>query len=141
MAVTLPPSSGTCKSLILFQQRFYLSYSLWKISVKVVACAVFLSLGFAFYVFFAPFVGNKTYQYIVVGLYSPLVTHLPISLCLFRCVIFSFSASKLVCEMSEICDFVWSQILVFGFFCKSEFRLSFQVVLYHMIYQSVKIVV
>ncbi|KAK7368344.1 hypothetical protein VNO80_10369 [Phaseolus coccineus] len=42
--------------------------------LQVVACAVFLSLGFAFYVFFAPFIGNKTYQYIVVGLYSALIT-------------------------------------------------------------------
>ncbi|WVZ24138.1 hypothetical protein V8G54_002682 [Vigna mungo] len=41
--------------------------------LQVVACAVFLSLGFAFYVFFAPFVGNKTCQYIVIGLYSPLI--------------------------------------------------------------------
>lgn len=61
--------------------------------MKVVACAVFLSLGFAFYVFFAPFIGNKTCQYIVVGLYSALVTHLPISLSFFLYVIFSFSAS------------------------------------------------
>jgi hypothetical protein len=39
----------------------------------VVAIAVFLALGFAFYVFFAPFVGKKIYQYIVTGLYTPLV--------------------------------------------------------------------
>jgi hypothetical protein len=39
----------------------------------VVAIAVFLALGFAFYVFFAPFVGKKIYQYIVAGLYTPLV--------------------------------------------------------------------
>ncbi|KAL2344599.1 hypothetical protein Fmac_005884 [Flemingia macrophylla] len=42
--------------------------------LQVVAVAVFLALGFAFYVFFAPFVGNKMYQYIVIGLYSPLIT-------------------------------------------------------------------
>jgi len=42
--------------------------------------------------------------------------------------------------MSEICDFIWSHILVFGFFCKSEFRLSFEVAFYHMIYHPVKIV-
>ena len=48
--------------------------------MKVVAVAVFLALGFAFYVFFAPFVGKKMYQYIVTGLYSQLVTHLQISL-------------------------------------------------------------
>ncbi|TKY58918.1 S-acyltransferase 22 [Spatholobus suberectus] len=41
--------------------------------LQVVAVAVFLALGFAFYVFFAPFVGKKMYQYIVVGLYSPLI--------------------------------------------------------------------
>ncbi|KAI4328496.1 hypothetical protein L6164_020847 [Bauhinia variegata] len=42
--------------------------------LQVVAVAVFLALGFAFYVFFAPFVGKKTYQYIVMGLYTPLIT-------------------------------------------------------------------
>ncbi|KAI4314120.1 hypothetical protein L6164_027056 [Bauhinia variegata] len=42
--------------------------------LQVVAVAVFLALGFAFYVFFAPFVGNKKYQYIVTGLYTPLIT-------------------------------------------------------------------
>ncbi|XP_019165918.1 PREDICTED: probable protein S-acyltransferase 22 isoform X2 [Ipomoea nil] len=41
--------------------------------LQVVAVAVFLALGFAFYVFFAPFVGNKLFQYIVMGLYSPLI--------------------------------------------------------------------
>ncbi|XP_057448176.1 probable protein S-acyltransferase 22 isoform X2 [Lotus japonicus] len=30
--------------------------------------------GFAFYVFFAPFVGKKVYQYIAMGLYTPLIT-------------------------------------------------------------------
>jgi len=44
--------------------------------VKVVAIAVILALGFAFYVFFAPFVGKKMYQYIVVALYTPLVVTL-----------------------------------------------------------------
>ncbi|XP_004490124.1 probable protein S-acyltransferase 22 [Cicer arietinum] len=42
--------------------------------LQVVAIAVFLALGFAFYVFFAPFVGKKIYQYIVTGLYTPLIT-------------------------------------------------------------------
>ncbi|KAK7407399.1 hypothetical protein VNO78_09287 [Psophocarpus tetragonolobus] len=42
--------------------------------LQVVAIAVFLALGFAFYVFFAPFVGKKTYQYVVMGLYTPLIT-------------------------------------------------------------------
>ena len=55
-------------------------FSFWKIFLKVVAAAVFLALGFAFYVFFAPFVGEKMYQYIVIGLYSPLVTNLQIFL-------------------------------------------------------------
>ncbi|CAL5188069.1 unnamed protein product [Lathyrus oleraceus] len=41
--------------------------------LQVVAVAVFLALGFAFYVFFAPFVGNKMYQYIAVALYTPLI--------------------------------------------------------------------
>ncbi|XP_050237157.1 probable protein S-acyltransferase 22 [Mercurialis annua] len=42
--------------------------------LQVVAVAVFLALGFAFYVFFAPFVGRKVFQYIAVGLYTPLIT-------------------------------------------------------------------
>ena len=42
--------------------------------VQVVAVAVFLALGFAFYVFFAPFVGKQLYQYIVIGIYTPLVS-------------------------------------------------------------------
>ncbi|KAL3581865.1 hypothetical protein D5086_016197 [Populus alba] len=41
---------------------------------KVVAVAVFLALGFAFYVFFAPFVGRKLFQYIAMGIYTPLIT-------------------------------------------------------------------
>ncbi|GAB4840067.1 Probable protein S-acyltransferase 22 [Ancistrocladus abbreviatus] len=41
--------------------------------LQVVAVAVFLALGFAFYVFFAPFVGKKLYQYIVMGVYTPLL--------------------------------------------------------------------
>jgi len=40
---------------------------------QVVAIAVFLALGFAFYVFFVPFVGGDKLQYVVVGLYTPLV--------------------------------------------------------------------
>ncbi|CAK7326142.1 unnamed protein product [Dovyalis caffra] len=43
-------------------------------NVKVVAVAVFLALGFAFYVFFAPFVGKKLFQYIAMGIYTPLIT-------------------------------------------------------------------
>ncbi|KAK9277740.1 hypothetical protein L1049_007287 [Liquidambar formosana] len=42
--------------------------------LQVVAVAVFLALGFAFYVFFAPFVGRKVFQYVVIGLYTPLIT-------------------------------------------------------------------
>ncbi|CAN8239038.1 unnamed protein product [Cochlearia groenlandica] len=42
--------------------------------LQVVAVAVFMALGFAFYVFFAPFVGNKIHQYIVMGIYTPLIT-------------------------------------------------------------------
>lgn len=42
--------------------------------MQVVAVAVFLALGFAFYVFFAPFVGNQLFQYIVIGIYTPLVS-------------------------------------------------------------------
>lgn len=42
--------------------------------LQVVAVAVFMALGFAFYVFFAPFVGKKVFQYVVIGLYTPLIT-------------------------------------------------------------------
>ncbi|GLT27609.1 hypothetical protein SLA2020_025940 [Shorea laevis] len=42
--------------------------------LQVVAVAVFLALGFAFYVFFAPFVGKQMFQYIVMGIYTPLIT-------------------------------------------------------------------
>ncbi|XVF43174.1 hypothetical protein PTKIN_Ptkin02bG0019200 [Pterospermum kingtungense] len=42
--------------------------------LQVVAVAVFLALGFAFYVFFAPFVGKKMFQYIAMGIYTPLIT-------------------------------------------------------------------
>ncbi|KVH96163.1 Zinc finger, DHHC-type, palmitoyltransferase [Cynara cardunculus var. scolymus] len=40
--------------------------------LQVVAVSVFVALGFGFYVFFAPFVGKKMYQYIVMGIYTPL---------------------------------------------------------------------
>ncbi|KAL9421167.1 hypothetical protein AB3S75_038684 [Citrus x aurantiifolia] len=42
-------------------------------SLKVVAVAVFMALGFAFYVFFAPFVGKRILQLIIMGIYSPLI--------------------------------------------------------------------
>ncbi|XP_062205566.1 probable protein S-acyltransferase 22 [Phragmites australis] len=42
--------------------------------LQVVAIAVFLALGFAFYVFFVPFVGGEVAQYVVMGLYTPLIT-------------------------------------------------------------------
>ncbi|KAG6758022.1 hypothetical protein POTOM_038355 [Populus tomentosa] len=42
--------------------------------LQVVAVAVFLALGFAFYVFFAPFVGKKLFQHIAMGIYTPLIT-------------------------------------------------------------------
>ncbi|PKI36789.1 hypothetical protein CRG98_042738 [Punica granatum] len=41
--------------------------------LQVVAVAVFLALGFAFYVFFAPFVGRKMFQYVAMGIYTPLI--------------------------------------------------------------------
>lgn len=42
--------------------------------LQVVAVAVFLALGFAFYVFFVPFVGNKVVQFVLLCLYTPLIT-------------------------------------------------------------------
>ncbi|CAH9115101.1 unnamed protein product [Cuscuta europaea] len=41
--------------------------------LQVVAVAVFMALSVAFYVFFAPFVGKKLFQYIVMGIYTPLI--------------------------------------------------------------------
>ncbi|CAI0394403.1 unnamed protein product [Linum tenue] len=41
--------------------------------LQVVAVAVFLAMGFAFYVFFAPFVGRNMFQYIAMGIYTPLI--------------------------------------------------------------------
>ncbi|KAA8529383.1 hypothetical protein F0562_033818 [Nyssa sinensis] len=41
--------------------------------LQVAAVAVFLALGFAFYVFFAPFVGKRVFQLIVTGIYTPLI--------------------------------------------------------------------
>ncbi|XP_078435579.1 DHHC-type zinc finger family protein [Wolffia australiana] len=41
--------------------------------LQVVAIAVFLGLGFAFYVFFVPFVGKKQVELIVTAIYTPLV--------------------------------------------------------------------
>ncbi|KAL5196558.1 hypothetical protein ABZP36_000070 [Zizania latifolia] len=42
--------------------------------LQVVAVSVFLALAFAFYVFFAPFVGRKVFQDVAVWLYTPLVS-------------------------------------------------------------------
>ncbi|KAJ6805238.1 putative protein S-acyltransferase 22 [Iris pallida] len=42
--------------------------------LQVVAIAVFLALGVAFYVFFLPFVGRRLFQYVVMAIYTPLVT-------------------------------------------------------------------
>lgn len=47
--------------------------------LQVVAIAVFAALGFAFYVFFLPFVGSQTSQYVAMGLYTPLVSYLQLS--------------------------------------------------------------
>jgi hypothetical protein len=45
--------------------------------LQVVAIAVFAALGFAFYVFFLPFVGGNTAQYVALALYTPLVSSPP----------------------------------------------------------------
>ncbi|XP_024538144.1 probable protein S-acyltransferase 22 [Selaginella moellendorffii] len=41
--------------------------------LQVVAIAVFVSLAFAFYVFFIPFLGSKVLEYHVIAIFSPLV--------------------------------------------------------------------
>lgn len=43
----------------------------------MVAIAVFSALGFAFYVFFVPFVGTKPFQIVAMAIYTPLVRFLP----------------------------------------------------------------
>lgn len=57
----------SCKDISVF-------YIYSSANFQVVAVAVFLALGFAFYVFFAPFVGKRLFQYIAMGLYTPLVS-------------------------------------------------------------------
>ena len=40
---------------------------------------MFSALGFAFYVFFVPFVGTKPFQIAAMAIYTPLVRFLPFS--------------------------------------------------------------
>ncbi|KAJ1298234.1 hypothetical protein BS78_01G438300 [Paspalum vaginatum] len=42
--------------------------------LQVVAIAVFSALGFAFYVFFVPFVGTEPFQIVAMAIYTPLIT-------------------------------------------------------------------
>ncbi|WVZ55945.1 hypothetical protein U9M48_006542 [Paspalum notatum var. saurae] len=44
--------------------------------LQVVAIAVFSALGFAFYVFFVPFVGTQPFQIVAMAIYTPLVRFL-----------------------------------------------------------------
>ncbi|RRT53698.1 hypothetical protein BHM03_00030754 [Ensete ventricosum] len=65
--------------------------------LQVVAIAVFLALGFAFYVFFVPFVGKKLFQYVIMGLYTPLVIHFGLhALCTLGQLILQWSMGILV---------------------------------------------
>ncbi|XP_057736999.1 probable protein S-acyltransferase 22 [Arachis stenosperma] len=83
--ITVLYSSSFCfLNFVLYISTFFISFKEekmrkhgWQLPyhpLQVVAVAVFLALGFAFYVFFAPFVGKKMYQYIIMGLYTPLIT-------------------------------------------------------------------
>ncbi len=79
VAATLPPSSGPCLFLLVFSFGIFFWCILvfvadWYVHMQVVAIAVFLALGFAFYVFFVPFVGRSELQYVLMGLYTPLVS-------------------------------------------------------------------
>ncbi|XP_039815841.1 uncharacterized protein LOC120678650 isoform X2 [Panicum virgatum] len=47
------------------------SYSPLRVGVGI---AVFSALGFAFYVFFVPFVGAKHFQIVAMAIYAPLIT-------------------------------------------------------------------
>jgi len=40
---------------------------------QVVAITVFCLLSVAYYAFFAPFVGGRIWEYILLGVYSPVV--------------------------------------------------------------------
>ncbi|TVU47982.1 hypothetical protein EJB05_07600 [Eragrostis curvula] len=42
--------------------------------LQVVAIAVFSALGFAFYVFFVPFVGTRAFRIVAMAIYTPLIT-------------------------------------------------------------------
>jgi len=75
VAATLPSSPGP-----LVASCFSVAFSLLLLPcfwcgqvLQVVAIAVFLALGFAFYIFFVPFVGGDRLQYLLMGLYTPLV--------------------------------------------------------------------
>nr|CAB3496710.1 unnamed protein product [Digitaria exilis] len=46
--------------------------------LQIVAIAVFSALGFAFYVFFVPFVGTKPFQIVAMAIYTPLVRSLTV---------------------------------------------------------------
>jgi hypothetical protein len=48
-----------------------------ELELQVVAIAVFSALGFAFYVFFVPFVGTRPFQIVAMTIYTPLVRFLP----------------------------------------------------------------
>lgn len=43
---------------------------------KVIAITVFCLLAVAYYAFFAPFVGGRIWEFILLGLYSPVVCSL-----------------------------------------------------------------
>jgi hypothetical protein len=48
--------------------------------MQTVAIAVFATLAFSFYVFFAPFLGSRTAKYTIIGVYTPLVSVLILSI-------------------------------------------------------------
>ena len=47
---------------------------------QTVAIAVFATLAFSFNVFFAPFLGSRTAKYTIIGVYTPLVSVLFLSI-------------------------------------------------------------
>lgn len=69
--------------ILAFASRVALCYSVQRLTgwltgeLQVVAIAVFSALGFAFYVFFVPFVGTKPFQIVAMAIYTPLVRFLP----------------------------------------------------------------
>jgi hypothetical protein len=93
LSISISTSISTSLSIscsLLHSHPFPLHFLvvLWFSPLQVVAIAVFLALGFAFFVFFLPFVGSHVMEIVVSSVYAPLVRNL-------------FSVSLLFCKPCE----------------------------------------